>query len=147
MFIALTPAVSVAPQIAPGDCAAARAAGFTTIVNNRPDGEAAGQPAGDAIAAACAEAGLAYVAIPVGAAGIGPDEITAMAAALAAAPGPVLAFCRSGTRSTHIWALAEASRGVDAFGLVEAAAAGGFDIGGLLPTLRRLATASEPPAP
>ncbi len=139
MFIRLTPALAVAPQIAPEDCAAARAEGFTTVINNRPDGEAPGQPAGAAIAAACSEAGLAYVAIPVGAAGIGEGEITAMAAALAAAPGPVLAYCRSGTRSTHLWALAEASRGSDADALIDAAGAGGYDIGGLLPALRRLA--------
>lgn len=139
MFISLTPAIAVAPQIAPEDVEAARAAGFTTVVNNRPDGEAPGQPAGASIAAACSDAGLAYVAIPVGPAGIGEGEIAAMAATLAAAPGPVLAYCRSGTRSTHLWALAEASRGGDAEALVTAAAGGGYDIGALWPTLRRLA--------
>ncbi len=139
MFIALTPEISVAPQIGPDDCAAVRAAGFTAIINNRPDGEAPGQPSGATIAAACAQAGLAYAAIPIGPAGMGPDDIAAMADALAAAPGPVLAYCRSGTRSTHLWALAEASRGGDPFALVEAAAAGGYDIAGLLPMLHRLA--------
>ncbi len=139
MFILLTPAVSVAPQIAPADVAAARAAGFALVVNNRPDGEAPGQPDGASIAAACADAGLAYVAIPVGSAGMGRAEVEAMAAVLAAATGPVLAYCRSGTRSTHVWALAEASRGGDPEALAAAAASGGYDVSALLPAMRQLA--------
>ncbi|KPF61512.1 hypothetical protein IP88_15675 [alpha proteobacterium AAP81b] len=143
MFIRLTDTLSVAPQIAPDDCAIAATQGFATIVNNRPDGEAPGQPAGAAIAAAAAAAGLAYHAIPVGPAGMGPGEVAAMAAAIAASPGPVLAFCRSGTRSTHLWALAAAQAGGDIEAICDAAEAGGYDVAGLMPVMRRLAMASQ----
>ena len=139
MFIQLTDRVSVAGQIDPTQVAEAAARDFVAIVNNRPDAEAAGQPRGDDIAAAVRAAGLAYVAIPVGADGMTMEGIAAMAAALDAAAGPLLAFCRSGTRSTHLWALAEAMRGGDPDGLIASAAAGGYDIAMLRPALVRLA--------
>jgi uncharacterized protein (TIGR01244 family) len=144
MVIPLTPHLAVAPQIAPQDIPGIAAQGFQLIINNRPDDEAPGQPGGQAIAAAAAAAGLAYHAIPVDASGITPEQVRAMAAALAAADGPVLAFCRSGTRSTHLWALAEASRGTAAETLVEAAAAGGYDIRAMIPVLRQLAPTPQP---
>lgn len=131
--------VAVAPQIAPEDVAAIRAAGYVAIVNNRPDGEAPGQPAGEAVRAAAEAAGIAYAAVPVGPAGIGEAQLDAMAAALAAADGPVLAYCRSGTRSCHLWALAAARAGRDP-ALLEAQAAGaGYDLSALRPTLDALA--------
>ncbi len=138
MFIRLTDSVAVAGQIAPDDVAAAAAAGFTTIVNNRPDDEEPGQPADADLRAAAAAAGVGYTALPV-AHGFSREQVTAMAAVLDAATGPVLAFCRSGTRSTNLWALAEASRGGDADTIVAAAARGGYDVAGLRPTLVALA--------
>ena len=137
MFIRIDDDISVAGQLEPGDIAAAAAQGFRMVVNNRPDGEAPGQPSGAAIAQAAEAAGLRYVAIPV-AGGFSMPQVEAMAAALAEAGGPVLAFCRSGTRSTNLWALAAASRGGDPQAIVAAAASGGYDIGALLPTLRQL---------
>jgi len=139
MTAQLTPHISVSPQISPDDVPRLAAAGFVTIINNRPDGEANDQPPGAEIEAAAKAAGLRYVAIPVDHAGIGPDQLKAMAEALAAADGPVLAYCRSGTRSTHLWALAEASRGTDPAGLVSAAAGAGYDIAMMVPVLRQLA--------
>ncbi len=144
MFIALTETVAVAGQIAADDLAAAAAAGFTTVVNNRPDGEEPGQPSGAALAAAAAAAGLHYAAIPVGHAGLGRDQVTAMAALLDAATGPVLAFCRSGTRSANLWALAEASRGGDPEAIVAACARGRYDVSGLRPALVALAGEGRP---
>lgn len=137
MFIAITPAVSVAPQISVADVAIAAAQGFVTIVNNRPDGEAADQPAGDAIARACADAGIAYAAIPIDHTGFSLDQVEAMQAAMAA--GPVLAFCRSGTRSCNLWALAAARAGNDPAAIIAAAGAGGYNVAGLMPLLRQLA--------
>ena len=137
MFIRIDDSISVAGQLAPADIAAAAAQGFRTVVNNRPDDEGPDQPPGAAIAEAAAAAGLRYVAIPV-AGGFSTRQVEAMAAALAEAEGPVLAFCRSGTRSTNLWALAAASQGGDPEAIVAAAAAGGYDIGALLPTLRQL---------
>lgn len=139
MFIRLTPNISVAAQIAPEDCAIAKAQGFTAIVNNRPDGEAPGQPTAAEMRAAATAAGLRYADIPVDHSGMGPLQVEAMAAELEAAGGPMLAFCRSGTRSTNLWALAAALRGDDLDTIVAAAAAGRYDVSGLLPTMRKLA--------
>jgi uncharacterized protein (TIGR01244 family) len=130
--------ISVSPQIDPADVTALAAQSFTAIVNNRPDGEEAGQPEGSAVEAAARSAGLAYTAIPV-AGGFSQAQIDAMRAALDAADGPVLAFCRSGTRSTNLWALAEAKAGGHAEVIVAKAAAAGYDLAGLRPTLEALA--------
>ena len=92
MFVRLTDAISVAPQIAPEDVARARDEGFATIVNNRPDGEAPGQPEGNAIRAAAEAAGLRYIAIPVGHDGIALPQVEAMVAALAS-PRPSSMAC------------------------------------------------------
>lgn len=138
MFIALTPLISVAPQIAPEDCALPAAQGFVAIVNNRPDGEAPGQPDTATMRAAAEAAGLRYADIPIDHSGFALPQVEAMAAVLEAG-GPVLAFCRSGTRSTNLWALAAASMGEDPDAIIAAAAAGGYDVAGLLPSLRLLA--------
>lgn len=138
-FRPLTPAYAVAPQISLADVAAAKDAGFVLIVNNRPDGEEPGAPQGDAMAAAAADAGLGYVAIPVGHGGFSHVQIDALDAALAGAGGPVLAYCRSGTRSTHLWALARARAGDDLDGLCVAAGKAGYDLSALRPMMDALA--------
>lgn len=138
-FRALTPAYSVAPQISIEDVAAAKAAGFAMIINNRPDGEDPASPQGDAIAHAAAAEGLAYAAIPVGHAGFGHPQLDALAKLLGDATGPVLAYCRSGTRSTHLWALTRARAGDDVDAICDAAAKGGYDLSALRPMLDALA--------
>ncbi|MBC7520960.1 MAG: TIGR01244 family phosphatase [Sandarakinorhabdus sp.] len=138
MFIRLTPMISVASQIAPEDCALAKSQGFVAIVNNRPDGEAAGQPDCAAMRAGAQAAGLRYADIPIDHSGFAMPQVEAMAEVLRAG-GPVLAFCRSGTRSTNLWALAAASMGEDPDAIVAAAAGGGYDVSGMLPSLRMLA--------
>jgi uncharacterized protein (TIGR01244 family) len=130
--------ISVAPQISPGDVAGIAAAGFVAIVNNRPDGEDAGQPDGATIRAAAEAAGLAYSEIPVTHAGFSSIQVETMAAALAAANGPVLAYCRSGTRSCNLWALAAASTGGEPDALTSKAAGAGYDISGIRPLLDTL---------
>jgi uncharacterized protein (TIGR01244 family) len=137
MFITITDQVSVAPQIAPADVAAAAAQGFATIVNNRPDGESFDQPAGAEIQAACAAAGLTYVSIPIDHTGFALEQVEAMAQVLTG--GRVLAFCRSGTRSCNLWALAAAKTGMAADDIIAAAEAGGYNVAGLTPILRKLA--------
>lgn len=134
--------VAVAPQITADDVAAIAAAGYVAIVNNRPDDEEPGQPSGDAIRAAAEAAGLRYAAVPVGREGIGDAQLAAMTAAIAKADGPVLAYCRSGTRSCHLWALAAARAGRDPALLVGQAAGAGYDLAVLRPTLDALATRS-----
>jgi len=140
MFIDLNPSVSVAPQIAPGDVAAARAAGYTLIINNRPDGEAPDQPTAASIETAAADAGIAYAFIPmVGGGGLTPAMIDAARNALDSAAGRTLMFCRSGTRSTMLWALAEAQAGKDPASLAADAAAAGYDLSPVMGAMRQLA--------
>lgn len=138
-FRPLTPSYAVAPQIELADVATAKAAGFALIVNNRPDGEEPSAPQGDAMAAAAVDAGLAYVAIPVGHSGFSHVQLDALDAALAGADGPVLAYCRSGTRSTHLWALTRARAGEDLDGLCVAAGEAGYDLSALRPMMDALA--------
>jgi uncharacterized protein (TIGR01244 family) len=136
-FRDITANFAASPQISLQDVETAHKEGFVAIICNRPDGEDGGQLDASAIAEACQKLSLAFTHIPV----VGPmsqSQVDAMAHALEAASGPVLAYCRSGTRSTNLWALAQASNGEDAEGLVEAAADGGYDLSGLLPTLRAL---------
>lgn len=123
--------VAVAPQIGAAEVLAIAKAGYAEIVNNRPDDEEPGQPTGAEIAAAAAHAGIAYRAIPVTHAGFSSAQVEAMAQALTAARGPVLAFCRSGTRSAHLWALARARMGDDPETLVKKAATAGYDLSGI----------------
>ena len=142
MYIRLTADMAVAAQISPADCAVAAAQGFAVMICNRPDDEDAGQPSAAVMRVAAVAAGLRYVHIPVDAAGIGEAQISAMADELAAAElggSRVLAYCRSGTRSTNLWALAAATRGGDAEAIAAAAARGGFNVSGMLPVLRGLA--------
>ena len=131
---------AAAPQIRAGDMAAIKAAGFTGIVNNRPDGEEPGQPAGEEIAAAAKAAGLAYAHVPLGREPLTRDLAARMRSALDGTGARTLMFCRSGTRSTNLWALAEALGGRDADGLIAAAAGAGYDIAPLRPALVSLAS-------
>lgn len=119
--------VSVAGQIMPGDVPALKAACVTMIVNNRPDGEAPGQPDSAEIAQAAGAAGIGYRHIPV-AGGFDEAMVEAMTSALEKATGPVLAFCKSGTRSTLLWALARARLGDDPEELRTKAEAAGYDL-------------------
>lgn len=137
-FKRLSDRVWASPQITVGEVAEAASQGFVMVVNNRPDGEADDQPAGSQIEQAAKEHGLEYIAIPVGHSGFSQPQLEAMADALGKTDGKVLAYCRSGTRSTFLWALAEASRGSDPATLVEAALAAGYDIGPVVPTLEML---------
>ena len=138
-FRTLSADYSVAPQITLEDVAEAKAAGFAMIVNNRPDGEEPSAPQGDDIAHAAAAEGLAYAAIPVGHAGFSHSQLDALDTLLGDATGPVLAYCRSGTRSTHLWALTRARAGDDVDAIVEAAANAGYDLSGLRPMMDALA--------
>lgn len=133
----LTDHFSAAPQITVDDVAAAKAAGFGYIVNNRPDGEAPDQPAGAEIEAACLVAGLGYCAIPVDHSGFSAEQVAALSA-LMVSPRPILAYCRSGTRSTMLWALASASRGDAPETLIDQALAAGYDVRALRPAMEQL---------
>lgn len=140
VFRTIDETMAVAPQITAEDVAAAANAGYRVIVNNRPDGEDPGAPQGAEIEAAARAAGLRYVAIPVTHAGFSQPQVEAMAATLRDAGGPVLAYCRSGTRSANLWALARASMGDRADDLIGKAGGAGYDVSGLRATLDMLAS-------
>jgi len=128
MFRKLSDTVYASPQIGLPEIDEAVARGIALIVNNRPEGEGDDQTAGSEIEAAAKAAGMDYVAIPVTHAGFSQAQVTAMADALASAKGPVLAYCRSGTRSTLLWALARASAGESPERIAEQAAGAGYDV-------------------
>lgn len=138
---ALSESFAVSPQIRPEDIASLKAQGFALVINNRPDGEEAGQPAAAEIEAAAQAMGIAYRAIPV-AGGFSQPQVAEMAEALDSAEGPVFAFCRSGTRSTLLWALAQATNGGDPETIAEAAAGAGYDIAPVRAAVEQLAASS-----
>jgi uncharacterized protein (TIGR01244 family) len=106
----LTDDFAVTGQLVAEDIPAIAAQGFKTLINNRPDGEAgSAQPPGQAIEEAARAAGLAYVYLPVISGRLTPADAVAMKQALATAPGPVLAFCRSGARSANLYAMAQSA--------------------------------------
>lgn len=108
---ALTPEVCVAPQMTPEAMAELAALGFKAVINNRPDfEEGPQQPTSAQIEAAARAAGLEYAWLPVQPAFQSPQEIARMAELLAALPRPLVAFCRSGARSTRLYAAASAAR-------------------------------------
>ena len=106
----LSEEVSVSPQIMPADIAAIAAQGFKTIVCNRPDGEGTDQPLFAEIEAAARAAGLSVRYIPVSTGKVTDEDAAAFGDALSQMPKPVLAYCRTGTRSTTLWALSEGGR-------------------------------------
>jgi uncharacterized protein (TIGR01244 family) len=106
----LTPDYAVAPQIDVADLAAIKAAGFVMVIDNRPDGEIYDELQSDSMAAAAQAAGLQFVANPVFPGDFNPDLVARQRAAVAAAGGPVLAYCASGNRSTVVWELMNAGK-------------------------------------
>ncbi len=129
---------TASPQITPEQVREIAAEGFTTLVCNRPDGEEADQPRSSDVRAAAEASGMRWEFIPVTSAGFSGNQVEAMAGALEQSSGPVFAYCRSGTRSTNLWALAKASQGGDPEALTMAAAQGGYDLAGIRPLLDAL---------
>lgn len=138
-FRKLTESVFASPQIEISDVAAAKDQGITLIVNNRPDGEDPNSPQGADIAAAAEASGVAYVAIPIGHSGFSEPQVEEMIAAMDGTDGKILAYCRSGTRSTFLWSLAQAKRGRDPDQIAADAMAAGYDIRAIRPMIDMLA--------
>lgn len=132
----LTPFIAVAAQLQPADMGTLAAAGYRCVINNRPDGEGEGQPTSAEMEAAAKANGLDYHYLPVISGQIGDGDVAAFTALLDRVRGPVLAFCRTGTRSTSLWALSEAHH-LDPETLMTTAKAAGYDLAGLLPRLEQ----------
>ncbi|MBD3728692.1 MAG: TIGR01244 family phosphatase [Sphingomonadales bacterium] len=135
----LTDTIFASPQIDPAELADAAAQGFTLVINNRPDGEDPAQPDSAEVEQAARAAGMDYLAIPITRAGFSEAQVSAMAEALGKASGKVLAFCRTGTRSTLLWALARSQAGDDPEATARAAAAAGYDVAPVRPAMDMLA--------
>lgn len=134
----LTDTYHVSPQIEASDAAVLAEAGYALVICNRPDGEVPPALQSGAIGAAVTEAGMRFEALPLTHQTMTPDNVARQAALIAEADGPVFAYCASGTRSSVIWALdAVKEHGVDV--VLEKAAAAGYDLAGLRPTLMAVA--------
>ena len=107
-FTRISDQLAAAPQVRPEDLGEIAAAGFVGIINNRPDAEAPDQPRSLELEAEARRVGLAYWHVPVVTGGMSDNDVRAFAAALREANGPVLAFCRTGNRSTALWKAAQA---------------------------------------
>jgi sulfide:quinone oxidoreductase len=136
--------LSVAPQIAPSDIGIAASQGFRSIIINRPDGEGDDQPSSKELLEAAARHGLEARFIPVVSGQLKDADVAAFRAAMNELPAPVLAFCRTGTRSITLWALSQAGH-LSADAVLRTAADAGYDLSGLRPRLEAEA-ANDPEA-
>lgn len=138
-FRELSSSVLASPQISIEDIELAKARGVTCVVNNRPDGEDPSAPQGEDIESAARKAGIEYRAIPIGHSGFSETQVDEMIESLDRTDGKVLAYCRSGTRSTFLWALARAKQGDHPDEIARAAMAAGYDVSPVRPMIDMLA--------
>lgn len=137
----ITDALSVSPQISPQDVAKIRDAGFRAIICNRPDAEGADQPNFEEIETAAKAAGIEAHYLPVTSGMVQDSDAAAFGQALMELPGPVLAYCRTGTRSATLWSLTEAKRR-PLSEILAATKAAGFDMAGVA---RRIVNGGKTP--
>ena len=135
---AITPDYAVSPQIEPGDLPAIKAAGYVTVIDNRPDGEIPPNLHSSEMRRAAEALGLVFVVNPVIGGQITMDNVTAKGAAIAGSSGPVFAYCASGNRSSIVWALANAGKR-PADDLVGLPARFGYQLDHLRPQIEALA--------
>ncbi|MFB2532581.1 TIGR01244 family sulfur transferase [Paracoccus sp. p4-l81] len=131
----LTESLWVSPQIDIADVETLAQSGFRSIINNRPDEEVDPELRDAVMAQTAARAGLDYIHLPYVPGLLTPELVADFAAALDRLPGPVLAYCRSGTRSCNLWALAQAGR-LPADQIIARGAAAGYDLRQHEPLLR-----------
>lgn len=137
----LSSSMSVSAQVLAEDVAAIKAAGFRSIICNRPDGEGADQPNHDEIAAAAKADGIELAYLPIVAGKVGDDDADAFATLMADLPGPVLAYCRTGTRSATLWSLAQA-KVMSLADILASTKGAGYDMAGVV---RRIANGGKTP--
>lgn len=138
----ITPTLSVSEQVQPQDMGGLAASGFRAVICNRPDGEGADQPTFAEIEAAAKAAGMETAYLPIVSGKVGDADALAFGAALDRLPKPVLAYCRTGTRSTTLWSLSEGGRGRPLPEILTAAKGAGYDMAGVV---RRIANGGRTP--
>jgi len=134
----ISPDYAVSPQIEPADMPAIKAAGFRTVICNRPDAEVPHELSAEVMRIAAEAAGLAFIVNPVTHQTLNMEMVATQMAALDGAGGPVLAYCASGTRSSIVWSLGQADK-MAADDIIAATAKAGYDLAGLRPRLEALA--------
>lgn len=134
----LTDSFSVGPQIVAENVADLAAAGFTTILCNRPDGEVPAEQQAAAIAAEAARHGLAFIDNPISPAGLTEENVRLQGTALEEAKGPVFAYCASGRRSSIAWSLSQAGL-MSADDIIAATTRAGYQLQDLRPHLEAAA--------
>lgn len=130
----ITEAYAVSPQITAADIAEIAAAGFKSVMCNRPDGEEFGQPDFAEIEAAAQAAGLETAWVPIVSGRLEPEAMARFEAALQEMPMPLLAYCRTGTRCTMLWTVAQHGQLPDE-AILSATAQAGYDMSGLVAQL------------
>ena len=133
--------ISVAPQITPDEVQQLADQGFRALICNRPDGEAADQPNFSEIEAAAKKAGLEIRNLPVVSGKVSDQDAADFGAAMQELPRPILAYCRTGTRSATLWSLSQANR-MSVADILAATKAAGYDMGGVV---RRIANGGKTP--
>ncbi|WP_411352673.1 TIGR01244 family sulfur transferase [Leisingera aquaemixtae] len=134
----ITPRYSVSPQISAEDLPAIAAAGYKTVICNRPDEEVPPSHQADAIRAAAEAAGLRFEVLPLTHQTMTQENVALQRELYESSDGPVLAYCASGTRSSVVWALGQASE-LSADDILQKTAAAGYQLDGLRPALDSLA--------
>ncbi|MGB7334576.1 MAG: TIGR01244 family sulfur transferase [Salaquimonas sp.] len=140
-FKKLTDGLSVSEQISPADLKAIKADGFRGVICNRPDGEGADQPTFQEIANAAKKHGLEVAYLPIVGGKVSDDDAAAFDKLLTELPGPVLAYCRTGTRSTTLWSLAQSGKR-DLSDILAVTKAAGYDMKGVV---RRILNGGKTP--
>lgn len=133
--------ISVAPQIMPDEVQKLADQGFRALICNRPDGEAADQPNFSEIEAAAKKAGLEIRNLPIVSGKVSDQDAADFGAAMQELPRPILAYCRTGTRSATLWSLSQANR-MSVADILAATKAAGYDMGGVV---RRIANGGKTP--
>ncbi|MDR9427089.1 MAG: TIGR01244 family sulfur transferase [Salibaculum sp.] len=140
-FKTITDAITVSPQVCPDDLTAIKDAGYRAVICNRPDGEAADQPTFEEIEAAAKKVGLEARYLPIVAGKVSDADAEDFGTALTELPGPVLAYCRTGTRSATLWSLASADR-LEPSDILSKTKAAGYDMAGVV---RRIVNGGKTP--
>ena len=133
----ITPRYAVSPQIDPEDLGVIAAAGFTTVICNRPDEEVAPSHRAEMVAEAAKAAGLAFHVLPLTHQTMTPENVALQRKLIEDSQGPVLAYCASGTRCSVVWSLGQAGH-LPVDQIMQATAAAGYDLAGLRPQLAAL---------
>ena len=137
----ITEKTAVSPQITPQDMSAIKEAGFRAIICNRPDGEGVDQPSFEEIEAEAKKVGLAAAYVPVTSGMVRDEDVESFGAALKDLPRPVLAYCRTGTRSATLWSFHE-SKKRPMHEILAATKAAGYDMNGVA---RRISNGGKTP--